>query len=268
MEGFLPVALLAMFAVLVQAWEELPKFDQMVLLYPGYYLHGGRYKDQDILDLIGGNVHAKKGHNTASLRLSWTLNRYSGRHSIGTEPVMLSKRGRDSVTGKDGLEYIYRNTAFGPFLAAKYGNPTIVTKANKHEPQLTLMPLYGRRGIVRLVSYHRQHPGGHVALWDCDHFHQSRDWSTESHMISVEFWETPDSVCPPSTSNGAIRPRFQPLGEVINVNHEPDQPGAVIVARHNIQQVFHEGGRTPKRPKKDHRLRHQKKQKDVIWTMQ
>ncbi len=169
---------------------ELPKFEQMLLLYPGYYLHGGQYRDAEILKLIGGNTRAMHSHNTASLRMSYALNQYGGRHAIGTQPIILSTRGRDSITGHDNQEYIFRNTAFGPFLAAKYGNP-IVELPDKHDHTQTMIPYMGKQGIVRLVSYHHHHAGGHVALWDCDHFYNSRDWTTEMHIISVEFWETP-----------------------------------------------------------------------------
>ena len=135
------------------------------------------------------NIHS---HNTASLRMSWTLNRYSGRHGIGTQPIYLSHEGRDSITGKDGQEYIFRNTAFGPFLAEKYGNPTaIMLDPLHHEPNVTTEHFKDKQGVIRFISYHKDHAGGHIALWDCDHFHQSKDWSTEHHIISVEFWESP-----------------------------------------------------------------------------
>ena len=171
---------------------ELPKFSQMKILYPGYYMHGGRYRDKDIFDMIGGNIHGLRTHNTASLRMSWVLNKFGGRHSIGTEPILLSKKGRDSVTGDDGVEYIYRNTAFGPFLASRYGNP-MVAAPNKADHLKTMDPFQAKQGIVRLVSYHRnkQHAGGHIGLWDCNHFYLSQDWTIEHHLISVEFWEAP-----------------------------------------------------------------------------
>jgi hypothetical protein len=95
-----------------------------------------------------------------------------------------------SIMGRDGQQYIFQNTAFGPFIAGKYGNPHL-EKPNKKDSQLTMEPFVGKQGIIRFVSYHADHPGGHIALWDCDHFFQSPDWSNEHHMISVEFWETP-----------------------------------------------------------------------------
>ena len=168
---------------------ELPKFSQMVLLYPGYYLHGGRHRDKDIIAMIGGHFTSHM-HNTASLRMSWALNKYGGRHAIGTKQINLSKHGKDSYTGKDGQQYIFRNTAFGPFLAERYGNP-LVAKPNQLDHTKTMDPFVGKQGIVRLVSYHKSHASGHMGLWDCSHFIKSRDWTTESQIISVEFWEAP-----------------------------------------------------------------------------
>ncbi|ELU06172.1 hypothetical protein CAPTEDRAFT_201269 [Capitella teleta] len=172
--------------------DELPKFSQMKLLYPGYYLHGGTFRDKDLYQLLGTNAsHAlDKVHNTAPMRMSVALNRYNGRHAIGPQPVFLSKRGRDSFTGPNGQEYIFSNTAFGPFMASKYGDPVAV-KPDKRHPELTMEAFTGKQGIVRLVSYRRKHPSGHMGLWDCDHFFQSRDWTMDTHIIAVEFWETP-----------------------------------------------------------------------------
>lgn len=142
--------------------------------------------------MVGGHFTSHT-HNTASIRLSWMLNRYGGIHAIGKARVSLSKHGNDSYLGKDGQEYIFRNTAFGPFLADKYGNPQ-VAKPNLEDHTKTMDPFRGKKGIVRLVSYQSSHASGHVALWDCDHFIQSRDWTIEKHMISVEFWEAPGEI--------------------------------------------------------------------------
>ena len=209
----------------------MPKFRQLQLLYPGWKHHGGLYNDHDILAMIGSNntrdfTHL---HNTASLRMSWTLNRYGGRHSIGREPVYLSgvtlgdsmgqsrdsnsqsrdsnsqsrdtlsqprdssNLSRDSMTGSDGVEYIYRNTAFGPYLASRYGDPTMIRQYTK-DVSRTMSAFEGRQGIVRFVSYHGDHAGGHIALWDCGSFHQSRDFTDEHNVIAVEFWETPGEL--------------------------------------------------------------------------
>lgn len=194
-------SILATFILAVHAFVELPKFSQMCLLYPGYKQYGGHYTNSDVNHLIGGNSSHVTANmrNTASIRMSRMLNQYGGRHAIGTEPILLSHLGEDSYTGKDGQQYIFRNTAFGPFIAAKYGNPSIV-KPNRRDHTRTMMPFLGKQGIVRLVSYHRTHAGGHVALWDCKHFFQSKDWTMEQHILSVEFWEAPDSHCPSSSA--------------------------------------------------------------------
>ena len=161
----------------------------MKSLYPGYHLHGGQYHDTDITQQIMKHETSKKFTNTAALRMSIVLNKIGGHHQIGAKTIHLSKHGNDSFPGADGLQYIFRNTAFGPFLASRYGNPWIA-KPNKAEHSKTMLPFVGKQGIVRLVSYHRRHLGGHIGLWDCNHFYQSRDWTEETHIISVEFWET------------------------------------------------------------------------------
>ena len=105
---------------------------------------------------------------------------------------MLSKKGRDSITGKDGMEYIFKNIAVGPFLAAKYGNPEYVKLDKSRDQSSDVMSGFRhRQGIVRLVNYNHHHPAGHVGLWDCDHFVESRDWTHDTQLIGVEFWETP-----------------------------------------------------------------------------
>ena len=164
----------------------------MCLLYPGYTKHGGHYTTSGLVDLIGGNTShvTARQRNTASIRMSRALNQYGGRHAIGTAPIFLSHRGKDSYTGKDGQQYIFRNTAFGPFIAAKYGNPKLA-RPNRRDNRRTMIPFLGKQGIVRLVSYHNRHAGGHVGLWDCGRFFQSKDWTNERHILSVEFWEAP-----------------------------------------------------------------------------
>ena len=122
------------------------------------------------------------------------------RHSLGSEPFFLTHVSRDSMTGRDGREYIYNSVALGPYLSRKYGDPRVQpillndTK-RRRGPQAThdlvASAFGGKQGIVRLVSFHGDHAGGHVALWDCDHFHQSRDFSQERNLIAAEFWETP-----------------------------------------------------------------------------
>ena len=170
-----------------------------MLLYPGYHKYDGQHRDSDIKDLIGHNNEDTANrleslHNTASLRLSLALNRYGGRHALPREPVLLSKHGRDSVTGDNGQEYIFRNTAFGPYLAEKYGSPDYVKAkdvSSSAETQSILDRFMHRQGIIRMVNYNHHHAAGHVGLWDCDHFVQSRDWSHDIQLIAIEFWETP-----------------------------------------------------------------------------
>jgi len=138
----------------------------------------------------------------AAVRLSWTLNRYSGRHAIGRNPIQLSGRGTDSFVGSDGQQYIFRSAAFGPFLAARYGDPVVVRLTTGQEADTSKLwrrrrrwrrslhaALAGRQGIVRVVRYVGGREDGHVGLWDCDRFHESRDWSLDAHLITVEFWE-------------------------------------------------------------------------------
>ena len=142
--------------------------------------------------MIGVSHFQLHTHDTASLRLSWTLNRFGGRHALGTEPYFLSKRGVDSVNGgQDDQQYIFRNTAFGPYLAKKYGDPQVLKP-----DQINV--LQGRQGIVRFVNYRtkkHRHPSGHIALWDCTHFYQSKNWTISSDQpISIEFWETPGKI--------------------------------------------------------------------------
>ena len=172
---------------------ELPKFNQLLLMYPGYYHYNGTYRDNQVVTLVTGNeTYEVEGmDNTASLRLSWAFNRYGGRHALGEDPIYLSRAGRDSIAGTDHQQYIFRNTAFGPFLAAKYGNPSELYKRSPHGTGVSLDQFRDKQGIMRLVSYKHDHPDGHIGLWNCNHFFQSRDWTHEHHMIAVEFWETP-----------------------------------------------------------------------------
>ena len=67
------------------------------------------------------------------IRFSVALDRIGDMHSLGTELIRLSKFGRDSVTGRDGLQYMYHPIAYGPYLADKYGYPT-VSKLHQLDP--------------------------------------------------------------------------------------------------------------------------------------
>jgi hypothetical protein len=222
---FTPWLVLLLLVSPSEAFMEMPKFSQLRLLYPGYPQYGGHYSSEKLMEFIIGPESNSTGlrhaqHSTAAVRMSWTLNRYAGRHAIGTEPIYLSHVGRDSFTGRDGQQYIHRNTAFGPFLAARYGNPIVCWGAaaggqqrteSRAEPKTLTAPLVGRQGIVRVVSYRRQHEDGHVGLWDCSRFHQSRDWTNETHVIAVEFWEAADSYCPPDVGVPVLASHMEPI---------------------------------------------------------
>ena len=97
------------------------------------------------------------------------------------------------MAGKDGLQYLYHPIAYGPFLADKYGYPSI-SKLHQQDPISTKKNFWGRQGILRVITYTKHNsnlPKGHVALWDCNHFHQSKDWIAGHTLITVEFWESP-----------------------------------------------------------------------------
>ena len=185
---------------------ETPKFSQLRLLYPGYLRHGGRYATDDVMQLVlGVNSYATAAlvdreslrAGASAVRLSWTLNRYGGRHAVDPHSVSL----RDTLTGADGRPYIYRSEAFGPYLAARYGAPVVQRLTadddgddrGRRRPRRRRKPswpsLTGRQGIVRLVRYVDGRRDGHVGLWDCDRFYESRDWSLDAHLVTVEFWE-------------------------------------------------------------------------------
>jgi len=148
-----------------------------------------------------GSLHG----GAAAVRLSWTLNRYGGRHAIGRDPVQLIGRGKDSFVGADGQQYIYRSEAFGPFLAARYGDPVVerltawgdadTTKRQRRRRwrRPSLAALAGRQGIMRAVRYVGGRREGHVGLWNCGRFYESRDWTLDTQLITVEFWEAAGS---------------------------------------------------------------------------
>lgn len=250
-----------------QAFIETPKFSQLRLLYPGYRRHGGKYTPDDVMQLVlgvNGNASAAtladreslRG-GAAAVRLSWTLNRYGGRHAIGRHPVVLSGRGKDSFRGADGQQYIYRNEAFGPYLAARYGDPVVQRPKPDHDaadqgrrrphrrPRPSWPAVVGRQGIVRVVRYVGGREDGHVGLWDCDRFHESRDWSLDAHVIAVEFWEAADSYCAPVSAHShvSIKPRLRTLS-----------PSVQIVIRHNFaSSVTVDDRQTPRRTRDSHR---------------
>ncbi|XP_076460895.1 uncharacterized protein LOC143293653 [Babylonia areolata] len=203
MMGSLLCYLLVFFALLL-VWASgdgvvpLPNFQELARAYPGYAHHGGRYHNHHLLRRIGLSAQDSRLllHDTSALRLSYALNRVGGRHSLGRQLIRLSKFGHDSVSGKDGLEYIFHPIAYGPYMADKYGYPS-VSKLHAQDPVSTKKNFWGRQGILRVITYTRRRnmPKGHVALWDCNHFHQSQDWVAGHSLLTVEFWESPDSNC-------------------------------------------------------------------------
>lgn len=186
----------------------LPNFQQLRASYPGYKHHGGKFRNHHLVQVIGCRSD-KLLHDTSALRLSYALNKIGGVHSLGKTLIRLSKFGEDSVVGRDGLQYIYHPIAYGPFLADKYGYPS-VSKLHQMDPVHTKKNFWGKQGILRVITYtqHSNLPVGHVALWDCNKFFQSKDWIAMHSLITVEFWESPDSNC-----SGSLEP------PTITVNH-------------------------------------------------
>ena len=169
----------------------LPPFGKLKAYYPGYWNFGGRLHNHHLIRMLGCESNLLL-HDTSALRLSFALNKIGGTHSLGTQLIRLSKYGRDSVPGKDGRQYIYHPIAYGPYLADKYGYPTI-SKLHQMDAADTKKNFWGKQGILRVITYTRKlnRPKGHVALWDCDHFHQAKDWIVDHGLITVEFWESP-----------------------------------------------------------------------------
>lgn len=179
----------------------LPSFNDLIQHYPGYHTHGGAYSKHHLFEEIGcgrefsnhDDVSNTLHHDTSALRLSFTFNKIGGQHSLGTKLVQLSTHGQDSVKGKDNLQYIYHPIAYGPYLADKYGYPN-VSKLHSQDPLGVEHKFWGKQGIVRVITYRHVRtniPHGHIALWDCDHFHQAKDWIIGSDLITVEFWQSP-----------------------------------------------------------------------------
>ncbi|XP_064599771.1 uncharacterized protein LOC135466285 [Liolophura sinensis] len=180
---------------LAQAMIPLPPFKKLKENYPGYRHHGGYYSNKKFLRLIKVKSEDLL-HDTSALRLSYAFNKVGGEHSLGKQLIRLSKYGQDSVQGKQGMQFIFHPIAYGPYMADKYGYPS-VSKVHETDPLDTMKSFYGKQGILRVLTYTKRGniPNGHVALWDCTHFHQTKDWITKHTLISVEFWESPDSNC-------------------------------------------------------------------------
>jgi len=143
-----------------------------------------------------------------AVRMSWTLNRYGGRHAIADTAVVQGY----SFTGAYGQRYIYTSQALCTYLAARYGDPVVIRLTQiltdtdrswspRRRRGWWRAALRGRQGIVRVVVYVAGRPDSHVALWDCDRFYQSRDWLRDAaHLVTVEFWEAAGSLASCSIS--------------------------------------------------------------------
>ena len=169
---------------------QMPPLADLKKFYPGYLHYGGSYHNKLVYKMIGGNprTHTK---NTSPMRLSYALNRLGGKHSIGKTEIHLTHQGRDSFRGADGKQYIHHTVAFGPYLATKYGQPSTVRPIGKlHDHSVIMRPFEGKQGVVRLVNFNKKHAGGHVALWDCNGFYKTPDWTKLPYLIAVEFWQT------------------------------------------------------------------------------
>lgn len=154
---------------------EVPKFSQMEILYPGYNHFGGKYNNSRIKKIIGNQVERIKLHNTKSLRLSYALNRYSGRHAINNPSSYL--------VGKNKKRYIYRTLDFSKYLNKKYGEPAIITNLNK---------IQDKQGILIILSDRKRN---YIGLWDCGKFFKSRGYFRRKHHIKrIEFWQSPGKI--------------------------------------------------------------------------
>lgn len=189
-------------SLLASLWQlaygkyQIPSFQKLMLNYPGYKHFGGRFTHNRLKWMIGVQNEKSLLHDTSALRLSYSLNKIGGEHSLGKELIRLSKYGKDSVTGKNGLQYIYHPIAYGPYLADKYGYPNI-SVLHQIDPIATKNKFYGKQGILQVITYTKKgnKPKGHIALWDCDRIYQAKDWITKHTLITVEFWQSPDSDC-------------------------------------------------------------------------
>lgn len=125
--------------------------------------------------------------------MSCALNKIGGKHTIGRAAIQNLHYQNLTLTGKDGHKYIHQTFAFGPYLANKYGNPILYKRSRKQKLFNISKLLHGQQGIVRLLTYKERkfQAGGHITLWDCDHFHQIKDYTGSHHLISVEFWKSP-----------------------------------------------------------------------------
>lgn len=190
----LPVLLSCAIASLSET-VPLPSFQKLLHHYPGYKHFGGRFSHHRIVDIIGCNK-TDLLHDTSALRMSFALNKIGSVYSIGHEPIHLSKFGKDSVAGRDGYQYLFHPLAFGPYMADKFGYPSISVLHDK-DPIATKRKFWGKQGIMEIITYTKfgNKPKGHIALWNCDRLYQTKDWISKHSLLTIQFWESPDSKC-------------------------------------------------------------------------
>ncbi|KAF6021848.1 hypothetical protein EB796_019845 [Bugula neritina] len=182
----------------IVATMPLPSFHELSQVYPGYRHYGGAYGDELIQFIVGdANYPNPNLADTSALRLSVAFNKLGGEHSMGTKPIEISKgKSADSISGFDNLQYIFRTTAFGPYLAQKYKSPELYF-TNKFSLKEILEKLHRKRGIIRILTFrsHGNRVDARIALWDCDKPFKSRYFFNLHHKISIEFWELSGSPC-------------------------------------------------------------------------
>ncbi|XP_062584715.1 uncharacterized protein LOC134246371 isoform X2 [Saccostrea cucullata] len=181
----------------------IPSFSKLLYHYPGYKHFGGRYSHKRIIHTIGCNK-TDLLHDTSALRISFAFNKIGGVYSIGYTPIHLSKHGKDSVSGRDKRQYLFHPLAFGPYMADKYGYPSISVLHDK-DPIATKRKFWGKQGIMEIITYTKfgNKPKGHIALWNCDRLHQTKDWISKHTLLTIQFWEAPDSNCEEKTVTNA-----------------------------------------------------------------
>uniref|UniRef100_K1RPJ9 Uncharacterized protein n=1 Tax=Magallana gigas TaxID=29159 RepID=K1RPJ9_MAGGI len=86
--------------------------------------------------------------------------------------------------------------AFGPYMADKFGYPSISVLHDK-DPIATKRKFWGKQGIMEIITYTKfgNKPKGHIALWNCDRLYQTKDWISKHSLLTIQFWESPDSKC-------------------------------------------------------------------------
>lgn len=173
----------------------LPSYQNLTRYYPGYPGYGGSVHDNQLY-VTSGALPPRRHMDTSALRMSVTLNKLGGEHSIDSSAKLLNEGNIDYTNTAYGRLIITKAEEFGPFLENKYHSPRTF-KLNGIRPRKVVHALLGKRGIVRMAVYKYKMATARIALWDCDHFYQTRDWSLNRHLIAVDFWETPGPKCPP-----------------------------------------------------------------------